>query len=75
MTSDRSDPVLILCRSVGWGWATAKAIMSAMPGAGATSDRDLDAAFDNFERLSPTTAQRVKRFWQAQFWQDRTANA
>jgi uncharacterized protein (DUF2336 family) len=75
MTSDRSDPVLILCRSVGWDWATAKAIITARPDAGAMSSRDLDTAFDNFERLSPTTAQRVKRFWQAQFWQDRTANA
>jgi uncharacterized protein (DUF2336 family) len=74
MASHRSDPVLILCRSIGWGWATAKAIMSAMPGAGAMSSRGLDAAFDNFERLSPTTAQRVKRFWQAQFWQDRTGS-
>jgi len=75
MASGRPDPVLILCRSVGWAWATAKAIMSAMPGAAAMSSRDLDAAFDNFERLSPTTAQRVKRFWQAQFWQYRIANA
>jgi len=27
-------------------------------------DRSLDAAFANFEKLSPSTAQRVVRFWQ-----------
>ena len=73
MASNRPDPVLILCKSVGWGWPTAKAIMAAMPDGQAMSSRDLDAAFDNFERLSPTTAQRVMRFWQVQFWQHATA--
>ena len=74
MASNRPDPVLILCKSVGWGWQTAKAIMTAMPEGQAMSSRDLDAAFDNFERLSPTTAQRVMRFWQVQFWQHTTAD-
>jgi len=34
MTSDRPDPILILCKSAGWGWPTAKAIIShaAAPG-------------------------------------------
>jgi hypothetical protein len=58
---------------VGWGWPTAKAIMAAMPDGPPMSSPDLDAAFDNFERLSPATAQRVMRFWQVQFWQHTTA--
>jgi uncharacterized protein (DUF2336 family) len=74
MASDRADPILILCKSGAWGWQTVKAIMTAMPRAHAMSSRDLDAAFANFERLSPTTAQRVMRFWQVQYWQHATAD-
>ena len=73
MASNRPDPVLILCKSVGWGWPTAKAVMAAMPDGPPMSSPDLDAAFDNFERLSPATARRVMRFWQVQFWQHATA--
>ena len=46
---------------------------AAMPDGPPMSSPDLDAAFDNFERLSPATAQRVMRFWQVQFWQHTTA--
>jgi len=69
MTSDRPDPILILCKSAGWGWTTARTIMAALPQQHAKSSAELDAAFANFERLSPTTAQRVMRFWQVQHWQ------
>ncbi len=65
MGGDRPDPILILCKSAGWGWPTAKAIILARPGGKATSSSGLDSAYTNFERLSPATAQRVMRFWQA----------
>ena len=65
MAGDRPDPVLILCKSAGWDWPTARAIIMARPGAKGTSTQGLDSAFSNFERLSPATAQRVMRFWQA----------
>jgi uncharacterized protein (DUF2336 family) len=65
MGGDRPDPILILCKSVGWGWPTAKAIILARPRGKATSSSGLDNAYTNFERLSPATAQRVIRFWQA----------
>jgi hypothetical protein len=42
-----------------------RAIIAARPDGKATSSQILDAAFTNFERLSPATAQRVMRFWQA----------
>jgi uncharacterized protein (DUF2336 family) len=74
MAGERVDPVLILCKSVRWGWQTARAILSAMPGPGELSSRDLDTAYANFERLSPTTAQRVMRFWQVQHWEQSPAN-
>jgi uncharacterized protein (DUF2336 family) len=64
MGGDRPDPVLILCKSAGWGWPTAKAIIMARPGGHGTSNHGLDTAYANFDRLSPTTAQRVMRFWQ-----------
>ena len=62
MNSERTDPVLILCKAAGWGWPTAKVIISARPGG--ASGQALDGAFTNFERLSQATAQRVIRFWQ-----------
>ena len=65
MGGDRPDPVLILCKAAGWEWPTARAIIVARPNGKGTSTQGLDAAFANFERLSPATAQRVMRFWQA----------
>jgi len=62
MSGERPDPVLILCKSAGWGWPTVKAIIMSR-GAG-MSNQALDTAYANFDRLSPTTAQRVMRFWQ-----------
>jgi uncharacterized protein (DUF2336 family) len=63
MSGERADPVLILARAVGFGWPTVKAIINARPG-GKPSPQTLDAALENFERLTATTAQRVVRFWQ-----------
>jgi uncharacterized protein (DUF2336 family) len=64
MSGERPDPILILCKSVGWGWPTVKSIIMSRPGGPGTSSQGLDAAYANFDRLSPTTAQRVLRFWQ-----------
>jgi uncharacterized protein (DUF2336 family) len=63
---DRPDPVLILCKAAGWGWPTAKEIIMASRVRQALSSQTLDAAYTNFEHLSPTTAKRVMRFWQVQ---------
>ncbi|MCK9914134.1 DUF2336 domain-containing protein [Microbacteriaceae bacterium K1510] len=63
MNGERADPVLILARAVGFGWPTVKAVMSARPGIKVNA-QILDAAFENFERLTAATAQRVVRFWQ-----------
>jgi uncharacterized protein (DUF2336 family) len=65
MGGDRPDPILILCKSAGWEWPTVKALITSRPGNSGASSLGLDNAFTNFERLSPTTAQRVMRFWQA----------
>lgn len=64
MGGDRPDPILILCKAAGWGWPTARAVILSRPHVKCSSTA-LDNAFSNFERLSPATAQRVIRFWQA----------
>jgi uncharacterized protein (DUF2336 family) len=65
MGGDRADPVLILCRAVGFDWATVRAIIQVSAGGRRISSQALDNALANFERLSLATAQRVLRFWQA----------
>src|ERR1700686_4920759 len=64
MGGERPDPIFILCKSGGWGWPTARAIMGAPPGPQANSNQGLDTAYSNFERLTAATAARVIRFWQ-----------
>lgn len=64
MGGERPDPVLILCKAAGLGWATVKAIFLVRPGGKGTSTQGLDEAFANYSRLSASTAQRVVRFWQ-----------
>jgi uncharacterized protein (DUF2336 family) len=63
MSGERADPVLILARAAGFGWPTVRVIIGARPGTKATS-QTLEAASENFERLTAATAQRVVRFWQ-----------
>ncbi len=64
MGGERPDPIVILCKSTGWGWPTARAIIGARLGRKANSSQGLDAAYANFERLTTATAGRVIRFWQ-----------
>jgi uncharacterized protein (DUF2336 family) len=63
ISGERADPVLILARAAGFGWPTVRAIIDARPG-GKPPQPVIDAAFENFERLTKGTAQRVVRFWQ-----------
>jgi hypothetical protein len=65
MGAERPDPILILCKSAGWAWPTVAAIIAMRPGGRGRPNQSLDAAYANFERLSPATARRVLRFWQA----------
>ena len=64
MNGDRSDPVLILCKAAGYSWSTARDIILARLGSKGKASPTLDAAFSNFDKLSPSTAKRVVRFWQ-----------
>ena len=62
--SDRADPVLILCKAIGFSWPTARAILGLRGGNSDARAQGFEAAMANFERLTPSTAQRVVRFWQ-----------
>ena len=64
VSGERPDPILILCKASGFGWTTARAIIASRPGGKSASSLALDAAYSNFEKLAPATAQRVVRFWQ-----------
>jgi uncharacterized protein (DUF2336 family) len=63
MNGERADPVLILARAANFGWRTVREVMNARPGA-KPARQTLEAARENFERLTAATAQRVVRFWQ-----------
>jgi uncharacterized protein (DUF2336 family) len=61
---ERHDPILILGKSIGLEWATVRALIVLRLGpARAPSASDLEEARLNFERLVPSTAQRVLGFW------------
>jgi uncharacterized protein (DUF2336 family) len=63
MNGERADPVLILARAANFSFATVKVIIEGRPGSKA-SPQAIEAARENFDRLTAATAQRVVRFWQ-----------
>ena len=64
MGGERSDPILIMARAAGFTWQSVRAIITSRPGAKGTANSSLEAAKENFDRLTAATAQRVVRFWQ-----------
>jgi len=70
--SKHPGPILILCKSAGWAWDTAKAIM-ARPAGARISDAQLDTALVDFQRLPSATALRVRRFWEFTLTRDDAA--
>jgi uncharacterized protein (DUF2336 family) len=65
MDDERPDPILILGKAAAFQWPTVRAVIAARASRKGKSGPGLDTAQANFERLSPSTAQRVVRFWQA----------
>ena len=57
----RSESIMILGRALDFTWGTVKAIMSM--NSRLLSPQDLDQLRASFERLKPTTAQKVIRFY------------
>jgi uncharacterized protein (DUF2336 family) len=64
VSGERRDSVLILGKALGLDWPTVYALlMLRSPDLRVSSATDLRMARANFERLSPSTAQRVMKFW------------
>lgn len=65
MAGDRPDPILIMCKAIGFDWSTVRPILLARPEGRRMSPTTIEAVLVNFDRLSPSTAERVLRFWQS----------
>ena len=64
ISGDRYDPILIAGKTVGLEWATVRALIMLRFGPSRTaSPADIENARVNFQRLMPSTAQRVVEFW------------
>lgn len=64
MHGDGNDPVLVLCRAKGFEWATVRPILLVRRNCRPLSAKDLEQACQDYSALSPSTAERVLRFWQ-----------
>lgn len=64
MCGERADPILILCKAAGHTWPTAREVILTRPGNRGKGGPSIDTASANFDRLAPSTARRVVRFWQ-----------
>jgi uncharacterized protein (DUF2336 family) len=58
----KPDPILILCKAMGYRWPTTAALLSLRVGDGGSA---MDHALRQFERLSPALVQRILYFWRA----------
>jgi uncharacterized protein (DUF2336 family) len=62
MVQERSELVLILAKSIGLSWRTAKAILQLRSGTTGMSAQDLEQQLKGYELLKAATAQQVVRF-------------
>ncbi len=66
LSGDRLDPILILGKTIGFDWATVRALILLRYGPNRSPAlADLEAARTNFARLMPSTAERVVNFWKS----------
>jgi Uncharacterised protein conserved in bacteria (DUF2336) len=72
MTGERLEPVLILCKAMRFKWPTLRAVLQVRPGPRASA-QVLTEACDDFNRLSPSSAQQMLRYWQRQADQESVA--
>jgi uncharacterized protein (DUF2336 family) len=57
--------VMVLCRLMGLDWSAARLVVWARPQAKGMPEAELDALEEDYKALSPQTAHRLVRFWQA----------
>jgi uncharacterized protein (DUF2336 family) len=63
--SDNPGVVQVLAKAAGCSWATVKALLLMRVAERRMSERDLDLAREDFERLEAQTAKRVLEFYEA----------
>ena len=63
LLEDRPDMILILAKTAGLSWSTAKAVLLLRTSDRGISALDLENALKSFERLRPETARRVVQFY------------
>lgn len=63
--SDNPGVVQVLAKAAGCSWATVKALLLMRVAERRMSERDLDLAREDFERLETQTAKRVLEFYEA----------
>lgn len=71
INASRPDPILILCKAMGYPWPTVAALLSLRLTAGSPA---LTSAMHQFDRLSGSTAGRVMQFWRARLPQAATTS-
>jgi uncharacterized protein (DUF2336 family) len=64
ISGDRYDPILIAGKTIGLEWPTVRALIMLRLGPNrSASPADIENARLNYQRLMPSTAQRVVEFW------------
>jgi len=66
MVETRAEGVMILAKVSGMSWSTVKAIINMRDDLSGMEPTDLQACKDTYERLRPSTAQQVLRFYRMQ---------
>ena len=59
MMLERAETLLIVIKSIGLGWPTAKALLLLRAGNNAMPRKELEQALSNFERINRETAQQA----------------
>lgn len=62
LDESRAEPVLFLCKALGYSWITARAVLQVRPGKRISPDA-LKAASEGFGRLSRQNAEQLVGFW------------
>ena len=62
LDDSRPEPVLFLCKALGYTWLTARAVLQIRPGQRMSPDA-LITASEGFGRLSPQNARQIVSFW------------
>ena len=62
LEDSRAEPVLFLCKALGYSWLTARAVLQIRPGKRMSPDA-LAMASEGFGRLSRQNAQQIVSFW------------